>query len=332
VGLPNVGGLRMEQVWHYPQDLFDMLVDTIPRLCRSKRDVILFFVGAAVPDRYYSDLAEQVERDRASVNKFEIVRKVLRRLNDDESDRALKARREVIWRIVSFEDFASCWDNDRLAAQGLVEQIRKRVNQHDAFARMEQEYEKERSARQAESTKKIREAQRRREALERIRSDLNALFSERNPQRRGKACEGVLNRLFEATGVLVREAFTVTEAGVGVIEQIDGAVEIDGQLYLVEVKWWTTPVGMNEIAPHLVRLYARGNAHGIYISASPYTEPAIATCRDALRDRAVVLCTLEEIVFVLERELELGEFLRRKIRAATLERNPFYEPLKDSDS
>jgi hypothetical protein len=46
-----------------------------------------------------------------------------------------------------------------------------------------------------------------------------------------------LNSLFAFAGFLVREAFTIKgDEGQGIVEQIDGAVEIDGVLYLVEMK------------------------------------------------------------------------------------------------
>jgi hypothetical protein len=108
-------------------------------------------------------------------------------------------------------------------------------------------------------------------------------------QKRGKLLEGILNRLFEASDILVREAFRVTgEEGEGVVEQIDGAVEIDGYLYLVEMKWWKDHLGTAEVAPHLVKIYSRGHARGILISKSGYTQPAITTCREALSQRTVV--------------------------------------------
>jgi hypothetical protein len=34
--------------FHYPPELFNLLVDTIPVLNRSKKDVLLFFRGAGV--------------------------------------------------------------------------------------------------------------------------------------------------------------------------------------------------------------------------------------------------------------------------------------------
>lgn len=38
----------MAEQFHYPPEIFNLLVDTIPLLCRSKRDVIGFFQGAGV--------------------------------------------------------------------------------------------------------------------------------------------------------------------------------------------------------------------------------------------------------------------------------------------
>lgn len=42
---------EMDITFHYPPDLMSLLVQTIPRLCRSKKDTVLFFRGAGV-DQY----------------------------------------------------------------------------------------------------------------------------------------------------------------------------------------------------------------------------------------------------------------------------------------
>jgi len=34
----------MAEAFHYPPEILSLLVDTIPLLCRSKKDVVLFFV------------------------------------------------------------------------------------------------------------------------------------------------------------------------------------------------------------------------------------------------------------------------------------------------
>ena len=116
--------------------------------------------------------------------------------------------------------------------------------------------------------------------------------------------------------------------GKGVIEQIDGVVEIDGDLYLVEMRWWKSPIGPGEVSPHIVRIFNRGlQVKGIFISYSPYTDGAIETCKQALAGGAVVaLCTLEEIVWVLDRYeqgADLRATLRAKVHAALLDKCPW---------
>ena len=313
--------------FHYPPDLLNLLVEAIPRLCRSKRDVLLFFRGAGVPAAVTNDLAAQVERDRDSINKFEIARTVLTRLNT-KGDGALRERREVLRRITQWEDYSTCWGSDRLGAIGLVEQIRQGVNVRDSFTRMSQEREAERHARLAEQRAKQAELEHRRAQLEGVRRDLFALFSEADAQKRGKALEGVLNRLFQISGILVREAFTLRGwNNEGIIEQIDGVVEIDGEVYLVEMKWLKEPAGPGDVSQQLVRVFSRSEARGIIISASGFTEPAVTTCRDALAHRVVTMCELQEFVRMLEQERDLSEVLKAKVTAALVDKTPLYRPL-----
>jgi len=209
-----------------------------------------------------------------------------------------------------------------------VAQVRKRVNEHDAFTRMHQAQEAERTERLAPGRAKLAEVQRRRERYAKLKKDFAALFTLANPQQRGKCSEEVFNELFALGDLLVRPAFTLSgETGEGIIEQIDGLVTIDGQLFLVEMKWWKTPIGKPEAAEHLVRLYGRPEAHGIFISASGYTDAAVAVCKEALlQGKVVVLCDLQEIALLIEQEADIQEFLRQKIQAAIVDRNPYYSP------
>jgi restriction system protein len=144
-----------------------------------------------------------------------------------------------------------------------------------------------------------------------------------DPHRRGKALEGVLNRLFSAFNVLVREGFTLRIDGAGVVEQVDGVIEFDGHIYLVEMKWWDTPLGVGEVSQHLVRLFGRHEVRGLFIAANGYTAPAIEQCRGTLSQRVIVLMTLEEIVRMLEEDRSLLTMLSRKVQAAIIDRNPF---------
>ncbi|MCX7365200.1 MAG: hypothetical protein NTV97_25680, partial [Alphaproteobacteria bacterium] len=124
--------MSTDLTYHFPPELFGLLVDTIPLLNRSKRDVITFFRGAGAPSDITDGLTARLKEDRNSVNKYEMVRVVLDRLNS-RGEATLRERREVVRRVVEFTNFDVCWPTDQLSARGLVASIREVVNQKDAF-------------------------------------------------------------------------------------------------------------------------------------------------------------------------------------------------------
>lgn len=128
-------------IFHYPPELLNLLVDTIPLLNRSKKDVILFFKGAGIKDDLMIDIARKVQLNPAEINKYEIARTILTRLND-KGEALLRERRKVLKRVVEFESFESCWESDRLKAKGLIHEIRHVVNVKDTFTRMKTEKER----------------------------------------------------------------------------------------------------------------------------------------------------------------------------------------------
>lgn len=313
----------MDIVYHYPPELLQLLIDTIPRLCRSKKDVILFFRGAGVPQSNYSDVNQQLNADSNSVNKFQIARTVLTRLNE-RGETSLRERREVLKRVVEFEDFSTCWPNDQLRAKGLVSEVRRVVNVKDSFTRMDQERERERKQKASEHQRQVQRAKDRRDGFDEIKTDFYALFSHTNPQARGTLCESVFNRLFAVDSLLVRESFRVTDDKTGdVLEQIDGAIEVTGDVYLAEMKWLKDPLDVNDVSRHLVRIYHRGYSRGIFISATPFTSAAIDICREALQKTVVLLITFDELTRLLENYDSVSEFIRKKVTAAITDKNPY---------
>ena len=309
--------------YHYPPELFQLLIDTIPRLNRSRRDVLIFFRGAGIGASTISDLDRQLRIAPDNINKFDIVRTLLTRLNED-GDKTLGVRRELLKRVVEFEDFTTCWPEDRLEAQGLVSRIRSVIDVKDSFTRMRQEREAEARKNREQSRREADALKQKRENLDAIRKDFNRLFAMDDAHERGRLLEGVLNRLFETSDILVRESFTrVSELGHGVIEQIDGVVELDGHIYLVEMKWLKEPVGRAELSDHMVRVFSRSASRGIFISYSDYTTPAIDVCKDLSSKIVIVLCTLLEFVMLLESDMNLVEFLKTKIQGSIIDKQPY---------
>jgi restriction system protein len=198
----------LDITYHYPPELLELLCDAVPAQVRSKQGVIDFFVGAGVPQKHLADWKLKLRQDKESVKKHELARSVICRLND-AGESALTVRREVLKRVSQFEDFSSCWDNDRYKAQGLVAQIQKLVNVKDSFTRINLEREKERKQHQAIYEAAAQEKQKENQKRLAIKDTLYKLFAENNAYKRGKQLEAALNNLFAFAGCLVREAFTI---------------------------------------------------------------------------------------------------------------------------
>lgn len=85
---------KLKLTYHYPSELFELLVDTIPRLFKGKQSVLSFFWGCGVARTYTVDIETQIASDRDNIYKAQIVRTVLQRLNED-GEEALRERREI---------------------------------------------------------------------------------------------------------------------------------------------------------------------------------------------------------------------------------------------
>ena len=142
--------------FHYPPDLFNLLVDAIPLLNKTKKDLLLFFKGAGVADDMLRDLQQRLKVDPKNIGKFEIARTVLQRLNE-RGEGTLRERRVVLRRVVEFTNFDACWPDDQLKAKGQVASVRDIVNQKDSFTRMNQA--RERNDRPASPLSRRRSAQ-----------------------------------------------------------------------------------------------------------------------------------------------------------------------------
>lgn len=90
------------------------------------------------------------------------------------------------------------------------------------------------------------------------------------------------------------------------------------------MKWLKKTVGVGEVSQHLVRVFHRNAMRGIFISYTDYAPSAITVCKESLSKMVVVLCRLDEFVAALEREQDIREFLKVKVRASMVDKEPFW--------
>ncbi len=115
-------GAAIGRAFHHPPELLQLLKDTIPLLCASKKETLLFFLGAGVPEAWLADMKKQVETCRADITKCSIARDVLDRLNRANGS-YLREFDELVLRVAGFDDFSICGPTVRVKAQELVAEV-----------------------------------------------------------------------------------------------------------------------------------------------------------------------------------------------------------------
>ena len=123
----------MDILLHYPPELLKLLAQAIPCLCPGKQDVLALFKGAGVPVELMADFAKKVATDPMRVNKYEIARGILGRLNE-KGEATLRERRAILQRVVEINDFSDCSLIDQPKAKALVAEIRRVAGMNDLSA------------------------------------------------------------------------------------------------------------------------------------------------------------------------------------------------------
>jgi restriction system protein len=116
----------MDIVFHYPPELLNLLNEAVPKLCKSKKDLLLFFQGAGLGSGLLAPYWALLRSNKDAFNKYPVTQELLAKLNE-LGEHGLRERREILKRVTEFHDFSVCWDSDQAPARGLVAQIRELV-------------------------------------------------------------------------------------------------------------------------------------------------------------------------------------------------------------
>lgn len=135
-----------------------------------------------------------------------------------------------------------------------------------------------------------------------------------SPKERGFAFEKFLNELFGVFQLNPRSSFRLTG------EQIDGSLELDGETYLIEAKWESKKIGVNELLTFYGKISSKATwSRGIFISYSGFTEDGLEAFSKG-RPTNLITLTGQDLYFILEGQeglyLNLDEAIRIKTRYA----------------
>jgi hypothetical protein len=137
------------------------------------------------------------------------------------------------------------------------------------------------------------------------------------PQARGYAFETFLQHLFEASNLQPRAPFRNTG------EQIDGSFLCRGDIYLVEAKWVTSPVGAGEL--HVLQGKINEKAawtRGVFISYYGFTDVGLEAFG---RGKSLVCISGKDIRDALDKQIPFADVIDRKVRAAAETGSVFVE-------
>jgi hypothetical protein len=144
--------------------------------------------------------------------------------------------------------------------------------------------------------------------LDKLREEFLTLHTTRNRQDAGLRLEQLLARLFDVFGLMPTQGFRVFG------EQIDGALQLEGAVYLLEAKW--TAGKTDEAALLVFRGKIEGKSQftrGLFISVSGYTEEALQAITRGKSPNFVMLDG-SHLFRVLEGHVRLDALLVRTVR------------------
>jgi hypothetical protein len=70
-------GILVNIIFHYPPDLLSLLIETLPRLCKTKKDLLVFFQGAGVDRGLLSSYEALLKTNRDAFKKPIVAREFL---------------------------------------------------------------------------------------------------------------------------------------------------------------------------------------------------------------------------------------------------------------
>lgn len=152
--------------------------------------------------------------------------------------------------------------------------------------------------------------------LAELLQEFMTMFSMVDAQARGRQFETLIERLFSLHDLAPKAGYSLEH------EQIDGAFTFRTDDYLLEAKWWNSPIDPKEINHFRSKVESKAaNTLGLCISISGFTAGAIAKHSDR---SPLLLMDGADFHAILENRISLTEVLERKRRHAAETGHPMY--------
>ncbi|MDP9959279.1 hypothetical protein [Chryseobacterium lathyri] len=156
-------------------------------------------------------------------------------------------------------------------------------------------------------------------------------------QQRGRDFEELINNIFKEEKVLLRRGFHTTD---NKSEQIDGAIEIDNRIFLIETKWVQSNLAASDLFSFIGKIENKFfGTLGIFISKEELSENFINALNKGRRQAVLVIHGEDiDLLFDPKNKLEIKKYISHSLKLCSYD-NILHFPvkkylnfLKDEDS
>lgn len=283
---------------HFPDNILTVLKEAVINVFWKKSDVRGLFGRCEVPH-------ELIGAQDWNAYKFHIVSPVLDTLNSRED--GLGPLRRILQETLEYKDGDHLlWLQDgqkrKREAERCLEHLRLLVKDHDAAKRTERE-QREARQRQAQEEKGKSAFNSR---LGEIYQRFLAYHQNPNRQERGYALEEILYDAFLLFELNPQGAFR------RVGEQIDGAFYHDGNHFLLEAKWTSSPSNLSDLRDLDGAVGSSlDNTLGLFVSLNGFTKESLDAYAQGSRPKLICMDGMD-LMAVLNGQIDLSDLLKRK--------------------
>jgi len=289
---------------------YDALIEALAAIYWYKKDLARFI---RVRARDYPALLSGIDFDDY---KRSFAQEFVDRLQDREAqhrDLTLAIMLEVA-QMDSFPSLARHENSERLLAQAYeaVAKLKELTERHQGLLDEQEQFAAELAANQA----RMQAQQGFTAKLAELKKQFDDLAIMTNRQKAGRLFEPFLNTLFHLFDLEPRLSYELAS------EQIDGSMTFDTDDYIIEAKWWKTPMEREHFDTFDAKVKRKGkNALGLYIAVNGFTAGAL---REYNQRTSFLTMDGGDLICVLDGRITLDELLRRKKRYANETGNCYF--------
>ena len=130
-------------------------------------------------------------------------------------------------------------------------------------------------------------------------------------QQRGTDFEQIVLDLFEKNNLLIRRSYHTSD---NKSQQIDGAIEVNSRVFLIESKWTSSNIAASELFGFLGKVESKfSGTFGIFISKNELTSNFINSLR-AGRRQSVIVIHGDDVATIFQKNFPLTEYINETIR------------------